>query len=125
MTKQNEMTARTDTMKTTEGFVNKISDVSAMTMISANRLFRKCAKIGTRMLSVFKYRIAMHIAKINAEIILPKLCMDANSRDVINIENKVGTILPSLFNKTPLKISSSEIGEITTVVIKPPKAINE
>ena len=71
MIKQNERMAKIDTVRTTEPSVNNILAVSAMTMLSAIRLFKKCAKIGTRILSVFKYRIAMHIAKINAEIILP------------------------------------------------------
>ena len=46
--------AKMDTMRTTKAFVNKIPAVSAMTMLSANKLFKKCAKIGTRILSVFK-----------------------------------------------------------------------
>lgn len=117
--------ARTDTVPITIPFVNSIFAVSRMTMLSANRLFRKCAKIGTRILSVFKYRMAMQIAKINADEILPKGCMDANNRDVINIENIVGTTSLSLFNRTPLKISSSEIGEMITVAIKLPTAAME
>ena len=67
----------------------------------------------------------MQIAKINAEMMLPKGCMDANSNEVINTENNVGKIIFNLFNKTPLKINSSEIGEITTVAIKLPIAIRE
>ena len=112
--------AKMDTMRTTKVFVNKMPAVSAMTMLSANKLFKKCAKIGTRILSVFKQRIAMHIAKINAEVMLPKVCMDANSSEEISIANNVGTITFNLFNKTPLKINSSEMGEINTVVRKLP-----
>ena len=121
----NETTAKMDIRKITRPFVNKMFVVSAMTIDSANRLFKKCAKIGTRILSVFKYRMAMQIAKINAEMMLPKGCMDANNNEVINTENKVGKIIFNLFNKTPLKINSSEIGEITTVAIKLPIAISE
>ena len=51
--------------------------------------------------------------------------MDANSNEVINIANNVGTIAFSLFNKTPLKINSSEIGEINTVAMKLPTPISE
>ena len=62
----------------------------------------------------------MHIAKINAEVMLPKVCIDANSSEEISIANNVGTITFNLFNKTPLKINSSEMGEINTVVRKLP-----
>ena len=51
--------------------------------------------------------------------------MDANSNEVINIANNVGTIAFSLFNKTPLKINSSEIGDMNTEAMKLPIAINE
>ena len=37
----------------------------------------------------------------------------------INIANTVGTYNLNLFRKTPLKISSSEIGEMITVAINP------
>ena len=112
-------------MKTTRLFVNKACVVSAITMDSANRLFKKCAKIGTMILSVFKYRIAMQIAKINADMMLPKGCIDANNNEVTNTEINVGRTNLNLFNKTPLKISSSEIGEMNTVAIKLPTAMRE
>ena len=38
-----------------------------------------------KMLSVFKYKMAMHVANMNAEVTDPKLCREANSREVINI----------------------------------------
>lgn len=66
-----EMTAKTETVMTTLLFVNNILFTSKITMISASRLFKKCAKIGTNTLSVFRYRIAMHIEKTNAAIMLP------------------------------------------------------
>ncbi len=68
-----ETIAKIDMTIMTKLFVNKILPESTITILSAIRLFKKCAKIGTRILSVFKYKIAMQIAKINAEIILPKL----------------------------------------------------
>ena len=83
------------------------------------RLFKKCAKTGTRILSVFKYKIVIQIAKINADIILPKLCRAANKTDEINIEKVMGRINFNLFNKTPLKINSSETGEIKTTITNP------
>ena len=112
-------------MKTTRLFVNKEFVVSAITMDSANRLFKKCAKIGTMILSVFKYRIAMQTAKINADMMLPKGCIDANNKEVTSTEINVGRINLILFNKTPLKINSSEIGEMNTVAIKLPTAMRE
>ncbi len=111
--------AKIDIIIITPSFVNKTFPVSITTIISAIRLFKKCAKIGISTLSVFRYKIAIQTAKINAAVILPKLCNIQNSKDEITIENDNGTINFSLFNKTPLKISSSLIGEINTVAIKP------
>ena len=62
----------------------------------------------------------MHIPKINAENIDPKLWRAANSKEDINTAKTAGTINCSLFKKTPLKINSSEIGEINIVAIKLP-----
>lgn len=121
----NEMIAKIDTAKITIPFVNKTFVVSTKTMDSANRLFKKCAKIGTMILSVFKYRMAMQIAKINADMMLPKGCIDANNNEVTSTEINVGRTNLNLFNKTPLKISSSEIGEMNTVAIKLPTAMRE
>ena len=121
----NEATAKIDIAKITRSFVNKMFVVSTRTIDSASKLFKKCAKIGTRILSVFKYKIVIQIAKINAEIMLPKGCIDANNNEVIKTENNVGRIIFNLFSRTPLKINSSEIGEMITVAIKPPIAISE
>lgn len=114
-----------DMVKMAVLFVNKTFAVSRKTMLSASRLFKKCAKIGTRILSVFRYRIAMQIEKMNAEQMLPKPCIDAKSSDEINIENVIGTMSFNLFNRTPLKINSSEIGEMSTVATNPPIAMIE
>ena len=67
----------------------------------------------------------MHNAKMNAETMLPKLCIDAKSNEVTKREKIVGTTNLSLFNNTPRNINSSEIGEMNTVTINPPKAIIE
>lgn len=71
MIKTNERIAKRDITPITRPFVNRTFAVSTITMLSANRLFKKCAKIGTKILSVFRYKIAIHIAKMNAEIMLP------------------------------------------------------
>ena len=114
-----------DTIQITALFVNKILPLSKNTMVSANRLFRKWAKIGTRILLVFIYKMAMHIAKTKAEIMLPYGCIEANNNEAISIESVAGIINLNLFNRTPLNISSSEIGDIITVVMKPPTEIKE
>ena len=67
--------------------------------------------------------MAMHNAKIKADITLPKGCKEANSNEEINIANSVGTINFNLLSKTPLNINSSEIGETKMVAIKPPITI--
>ena len=69
----NETKAKMDIIIMTELFVNKILFGSRITIISANRLFKKWANIATKILSVFRYNIAIHIPKINAEKIDPKL----------------------------------------------------
>ncbi len=69
----NERTAKRDIVKMTRLFVNRTLPLSMNTIISASRLFRKWAKIGTKMFSVLRYRIAMQIPKINAENMDPKL----------------------------------------------------
>lgn len=56
---------------------------------------------------------------------LPKLCSNTNKIDITTIEKSNKIIKFSLFNKTPLKINSSEIGEIKTVVITPLKTNKE
>ena len=67
------MTANTDITKTTASFVNKMLFESKITIISANRLFRKWANIATKILLVLRYRIETQIANINAENMLPKV----------------------------------------------------
>lgn len=114
------MMAITEISIITQLSVNKILFESDMTINSAMRLLRKCAKIGTKMLSVFRYRIATHIAKTNAENIEPKVCRDAKRSDEIKIAKVVGTISCNRFRKTPLKINSSEIGETIMVASKLP-----
>lgn len=69
----NETMAKMDIKSTTELFVNKILFWSRTTIISANRLLKKCENIATKILSVFRYNIAMQIPKMNAENIDPKL----------------------------------------------------
>lgn len=49
---------------------------------------------------------------------LPKPCRDAKRSEEIKTANVVGTISFNLFRKTPLNISSSEIGETTIVARK-------
>ena len=71
MIKTNERTAKRDIIPITRPFVNRTFAVSKITILSANRLFKKCAKIGTRILSVLRYKMAMHIAKMNAATMLP------------------------------------------------------
>ena len=69
--KTKDMAANIDITPMTTSFVNRRLLTSARTIISASRLFRKCAKIGIRMFSDFRYKRAMQIAKINAEMMLP------------------------------------------------------
>lgn len=76
------------------------------------------------MLSVFRYKIATQTPKTNAEKMDPNPCRDANNRDDTNIANVVGMINRNLLRKTPLKINSSEIGEIIMVANRLPD-INE
>lgn len=120
-----EIMAKTDITNITVLFVNKRLPLSKNTMLSAKRLFRKWAKIGTTILSVLTYKMAMHIAKMNAEVMLPKVCMEANSNEVTNMESVKGITNLNLFNKTPLNINSSEIGDTITVAMKLPTAIKE
>lgn len=112
------MIAKTETMQTSRLLLKSNFWLSMPTITSANKLFKKCANIGTIILSVFKYRIATHIAKTNAEIILPYEWSIANNREEIKIANTVGRIIFSLFKITPLKINSSDNGEIRTVAKK-------
>jgi adenine specific DNA methylase Mod len=69
----NETTAKTDIIETTTSLVKRIFCESKTTIISAKRLFRKWAKIATKILPVFRYRIEMQIPKIKAENMEPKL----------------------------------------------------
>ena len=105
--------------------MNKRFWLSAKSMPSAKRLFKKCAKIGTKILSVFRYKIAMHIANMNAEVIEPKVWREANNREVIKIANFVGTNNFNLFNITPLNISSSQIGDMTMIAMTPKAKFKE
>lgn len=63
----------------------------------------------------------MQIPNTNAEIMLPKLWRAPNNSDEAKSEKITGVINLNLFNKTPLKINSSTIGEITTVEINTPR----
>ena len=72
------------------------------------------------MLSVFKYKIAIQIPNTTAEIIPPKLWRDPNNNEEIAMANVVGTKSFNLDSNTPLKINSSQIGEIITVEINVP-----
>lgn len=113
-----ETTDKKEITPITKVFVNKRFPESNITILSAIKLFKKCATIGTNIFSVLIYKIDIHKAKINAEVIFPKPCKAANNNEVINIDMTVGTINFNLLNKTPLKINSSEIGEIITVAMK-------
>ena len=68
----NETNAKMDMSKITEEFVNRSLPESRIRIVSANRLFKKWARIGTRIFSVFRYRTATQIPKTNAEKIDPK-----------------------------------------------------
>ena len=114
-----EMIASTDTAITTLPLLNKTLLESTKTIISAIRLFKKCAKIGTSILSVLTYKIAIQRAKMKAEIMFPYECKEANNREDIKIAKSGGTTNFNLFRNTPRNRSSSEIGEIKTVEIKP------
>lgn len=69
--------------------------------------------------------MAIQNAKINADVMEPKLCKAANNREVITIANFVGTNKFILFNITPLKINSSLIGETTIIAITPNAKLKE
>ena len=87
-------------------------------IVSPIRLLIKCAEIGTRIFSLFRYRIAMHIPKMNAEKIDPKLWREAKRIEEHITAKIMGTIKPILFKNTPLNSNSSAIGEIKTTEIK-------
>ena len=114
----NEITAKIDITIITKVLLNKTLLESRTIIISANKLFKKWANIGTTILSVFKYKIDTQIAKINAEKIDPKLWSDAKNTEETNTENIKGINNFNLFRKTPLNINSSEIGATTTIVSK-------
>ena len=118
MSKIADTIAKKETHPMTTPSVNSRLFVSKNTMLSAMRLFKKCANIATTILSVLIYRIAMQIEKMNAAVIFPKVWNAANSSDVINIEKSGGTIMFSLFIKMPLKNNSSKTGDIKTVATK-------
>ena len=84
-------------------------------MISANALFKTCAKIHVKMFCVFKYITHIHTPNTIAEIIFPQLCNAPNSIEVIAIAKVIGTINLSLFRNTPLNNNSSQTGETITV----------
>lgn len=63
----------------------------------------------------------MQIPNTNAEIMPPKLWSAPNNNDEAKSEKMTGVINLNLFNKTPLKINSSTIGEMTTVEINVPR----
>ena len=67
----------------------------------------------------------MHTANMNAEVIDPKVCREANNKEVIKIANCVGTNNFSLFNITPLNISSSLIGETIISEMNPKAKLKE
>ena len=118
MSKIADTIAKKETHPMTTLFVNSRLFVSKTTMLSAMKLFKKCANIATTILSVLIYRIAMQIEKTNAEVIFPKVCNAAKRRDIINIEKSGGTIMFNLFIKIPLKNSSSKTGDMKTVATK-------
>ncbi len=68
-----DRTATIEIQFITKTLLKIISCLSIKTILSAKRLFKKCANIGTKILSVFKYKIAIQTAKIKAEKIDPKL----------------------------------------------------
>ena len=69
--KMAETMAKKEITKITGVLVNKTLFTSKITMLSARKLFKKCANIGTAILSVLTYKMAMQIANINAAIMLP------------------------------------------------------
>ena len=71
--KNKDTIARTETQPTTRLFLNMTLEASNVKMISAKKLFRKCANIGTSILFDFRYKIHMQQAKTMADIMLPKL----------------------------------------------------
>lgn len=72
------------------------------------------------MLSVLIYKIHIHNPNTNAEIILPYPWRTPKHNEDTKIAILTGTTNFSLFKIIPLKIISSEIGEIKIVPIKPP-----
>ena len=72
------------------------------------------------MLSVLIYKIHIHNPKTNAETILPYPWRTPKHNEDIKITTLTGTTNFNLFKIIPLKIISSEIGEIKTVPIRPP-----
>ena len=72
------------------------------------------------MFSVFRYKIATQTPNMNAAKMEPKLWSEANNREDINTAKVVGMTICNLLRKTPLKISSSEIGDTMIVAIRPP-----
>ena len=89
-----------------------------MLMIVARTLFRKCTLIGTKILSVFKYKIHMQIPKINALVIPPNSCPIPNINEEIIIAGIIPVLIFSLLNKIPLKTSSSSNGAKIIVIIE-------
>ena len=84
----------------------------------ATTLFIKCTLIGIRILSVFKYKIHMHIPNKNALTIPPKSWPMANRMEDINIAGTIPILIFSLLNRTPLNTNSSIIGANTTDVMR-------
>lgn len=123
--KTKDTTARTETQPTTRSFLNMALEASNVKMISAKRLFRKCANIGRSILFVFKYKIHMQQAKTMADIMLPKLWNAPNRKEDIIIANDNGTINLNLFKKSPLNSNSSEIGAMINLEKSPPTKTHE
>ena len=62
------------------------------------------------MLSVFKYKMHIHIPNKNALVIPPKSCPIPNRNDEMSIAGIMPILIFSRLNKTPLNTNSSKIG---------------
>ena len=123
--KNKDTIARTETQPTTRLFLNMTLEASNVKMISAKKLFRKCANIGTSILFDFRYKIHMQQAKTMADIMLPKLWNAPNKKEDIIIANDNGTINLNLFKNSPLNSNSSDIGAMINLERSPPTKTHE
>ena len=76
----------------------------------ATTLLIKCTLIGIKILSVFKYKIHMHIPNKNALVIPPKSCPIPNMNEDISMAGTTPVLIFNLLNNTPLNINSSITG---------------